>query len=97
MSGFIQFSVLGGSARPAGIMEATKDQNAVLFIKEQNALFQNLKSEVERRCAELRMLPKQSAQQSDAVGELERLALLVERGFLTRADFDMRKKAILGC
>ena len=96
MAGFIQFIIMGGNARAGGIGEATKDKNAVLFTKAQEAAFQQLKNEVARRTAELRKPQQPIAHPTSTAGELERLAGLVERGYLTREEFETRKRAILG-
>ena len=93
MNGYIQFNVLGSAARRSGITEATKDQNAVIFTKKQEPVFLQLKVAVERRCAELRASPGYS---SSTANDLEQLASLVERGFLTRAEFDAKKRVLLG-
>src|SRR5688572_1886313 len=82
MAGYIQFSLLGGLDRPGGAMEATKDENAVLFTKDQQRAFEKLKEEVEKRAAELRAAPAVTSS-TGSIDELERLAGLVERGFLS--------------
>jgi hypothetical protein len=95
MNGFIQFFIPGGMTGRGGIREATTDINAVLFNKGQEAAFQRLKSEVERLATELRKAQQQPSQPANAE-ELERLAGLVDRGYLTRDEFEAKKKAILG-
>lgn len=95
LAGYIQLSILGGQTAPGGLMEATKDKNAVLFVKKQQAAFEEMKSEIERRIA-VRQTPRTAPTEPSAAMELEKLAGLVERGFLTREEFDQRKKALLG-
>jgi len=73
MAGYIQFSIVGAVERPPGIMEATKDENAVLFEKKQEPAFQQLKRLVEDRLA--LAAPTHSGSPSVA-GDLERLAAL---------------------
>lgn len=94
-AGYIQFTLVGGIDRPGGVLEATKDENAVLFIKEQQPLFEQLKSTVEERVRRLHK-PIAAAPSGGAAEELERLAALVDRGFLTRDEFDAKKAKILG-
>ena len=94
VAGYIQFTLLGGLDRPVGAMEATKDENSVLFTKQQQPNFEALKAEVEKRMKQLRQVPQGS--DASAVNELERLASLVERGYLSREEFDAKKKIILG-
>lgn len=92
MAGYIQFSISGAVERPAGIMEATKDENAVLFEKKQQPAFQQLRTLVEDRLT--RSAPKSSPVSSIAA-DLERLGGLLERGLLTRDEFDQQKRALL--
>ena len=95
IAGYIQFTLLGGLDRPGGAMEATKDENAVLFTKEQQPNFEALKAEVEKRMQQLRQAPPTAALSASAVDELERLASLVDRGFLSREEFETKKRRIL--
>ena len=92
MAGFIQFSVVGAIDRPGGIMEATKDENAVLFERAQQPAFEELRNIVEAHLAS----PKPQPNSTASVGEeLERLASLLERGLLTRQEFDEMKRNLL--
>lgn len=92
MAGYIQFSIAGAVEPPAGIMEATKDENAVLFEKKQEPAFQQLRTLVEDRL--LRAAPTQP-QTTSVTSELERLAALFDRGLLTRDEFDQQKRGLL--
>ena len=94
MAGYIQFTIKGGIERPGGIMEATKDENAVLFEKKQQPAFEDLRKIVETAMS--RPAASQGTRSSSESEELERLANLVERGFLTREEFEMKKRALLG-
>jgi len=90
MAGLIQFTLMGGREFPGGLMEATKDENAVLFDKEQQSQFEILRDFVREN------MGRHGALRSDGADELAKLADLVEKGFLTREEFDSRKAAILG-
>lgn len=96
-AGYIQFTLVGGFDRPGGVMEATKDENAVLFVKEQQKSFEALKAEVEKRVSDLHLSSASAAVASNdgITDELERLAALVDRGFLTRDEFEIRKARLL--
>lgn len=73
-------------------MEATKDENAVLFEKSQQAGFERLRDTIRAE------IGKPSVAACDGADELTKLADLVERGFLTREEFDARKAVLLrGC
>ena len=92
MAGYIQFSISGAVERPAGIMEATKDENAVLFEKKQEPAFQKLRKLVEDQIS--RAAPTQP-QRASVTDDLERLAALFDRGLLTREEFDQQKRELL--
>ncbi|QGZ96516.1 DUF4429 domain-containing protein [Terricaulis silvestris] len=91
MAGYIQFSLLGGFDRPGGILEATKDENAVLFERSQQNTFETLRAEMERRL----VASAAPAPTGGVASELERLAGLVDRGFLSRDEFEAQKRALL--
>lgn len=93
-AGYIQFTLVGGIDRPGGVMEATKDENAVLFLKEQQPAFEAMKAEVERLAAEAHKAPV-TVSGAGLTDELERLAGLVDRGFLTREEFNAKKAQLL--
>lgn len=92
MAGYIQFSVVGAIDRPGGIMEATKDENAVLFERAQQPAFEGLRSIVEAHLSSPKLQPINLASAGE---ELERLASLLERGLLTRDEFDDMKRSLL--
>jgi hypothetical protein len=93
MAGMIQFTILGGREFRGGLMEATKDENAVLFEKKQQADFEKVRDHVQARLGQ-----KDAGSLPHSAGmaeELTKLADLVERGFLTKEEFDARKAALL--
>jgi hypothetical protein len=92
MAGYIQFSVVGAIDRPGGIMEATKDENAVLFERSQQPAFEELRRVVEQHLA----VPQPPVGGTKSVGEeLERLAGLLDRGLLSRSEFEQMKRSLL--
>lgn len=92
MAGYIQFSIAGAVERSPGIMEATMDENAVLFEKKQEPAFQQLRAMVEDR---LSRTASTQPQTTTVASDLERLAALYERGLLTRDEFDQQKRGLL--
>jgi hypothetical protein len=89
MAGMIQFTVLGGRDFRGGLMEATKDENAVLFDYDQQVEFAVLRDYVREN-----IVSQNTSATSDA-DDLLKLAELVEKGFLTREEFENRKAIIL--
>ena len=93
MAGLIQFTLLGGREFKGGMMEATKDENAVLFTKQQQPAFERLREHVQAEMAKPAASPEAPA--PTAADELAKLADLVDRGFLSRDEFDARKRDLL--
>jgi len=92
MAGCIQFSILGGREFRGGMLEATKDENAVLFERKQQPAFEALKAEIEEAQSRAASF---TASPIGVSGELEKLASLAERGFLTNEEFASQKALIL--
>ena len=94
LGGLIQFTILGGREFGGGMMEATKDENAIIFTKAQEPMFLSLKQIIEDRIASVNDVMEVS--RHSGATELVELAELVDKGFLTRSEFDARKAIILG-
>jgi Short C-terminal domain len=94
MSGYIQFSILGGVESSRGIWDATLDENTVMFTKEQSARFQELRDRIEERLSESHR--QQSATPRASVAdELSKLAELRANGILTEDEFAQQKAYVL--
>lgn len=94
-SGYIQFTILGGIESNRGIMDATKDENTVMFTHEQEGSFRRLRDAVERKVTEARQLASRPAALSVA-DELTKLAELKGKGILTDEEFAAQKAALIG-
>lgn len=93
MGGLIQFTILGGREFRGGMLEATKDENAVIFEKKQEPAFLALRDAVQQAISRGAVMDRGSS--SNPAGELSKLAELVEKGYLTRDEYDAQKRAIL--
>lgn len=93
-TGYIQFGVLGGRESRAGVWDAVKDENTVLFTKEASNDFRRLRDLVEER---IRGGPaaQSSTPQISVTEELTRLADLRDRGVLTDEEFQEQKRRLL--
>lgn len=93
---FIQV-LMGGDPPISDAEKAQSTPSCILFKKGAMAQFQQLKSEIEKRAASAR---SKSANGGNTRGseadEIAKLAELLDRGHLTQAEFDGKKKAILG-
>lgn len=94
MAGYIQFSLKGGVDRPGGVMEATKDENAVLFSKNQQSEFEDLRLAVERAIRAFKSAPP--AAQPSSLSDLDKIISMFERGLLDEAEFRAAKAKLLG-
>lgn len=98
-AGFIQFTLVGGNIRPGGVMEATKDVNAVLFNKKQQGQFEDLRSTIEFKLSNIRAARSGRTTSTIPVSvadELLKLAGLRDRGILSESEFQWQKDVLLG-
>lgn len=97
-NGFIQFAVLGGREKQGGVFAATEDENTVMLrAGEQSEIGKKVKEYVEGRILELSK-PQASTvvQQVSAADELLKFKGLLDAGVITQAEFDDKKKQLLG-
>lgn len=87
-NGFIQFSLSGSNDSKGGILDATKDENSVMFKSSQQAEFVGLKEK-------LQYLMSSENSSTSSLDELEKLANLLQKGIITQDEFDAKKKSIL--
>jgi Domain of unknown function (DUF4429)/Short C-terminal domain len=93
-NGFIQLAFSGGKESKGGLLDATKDENTVMFNRGQQAAFEALRDELNRRmAASSHSAP--AAPAADFTAQLERLARLREQGILTEEEFQAQKARIL--
>jgi hypothetical protein len=92
-NGYIQFAFAGGREAKRGIFEATQDENTVMFKASQQAAFLAIRSEIER-------LQRSGTRPAEAervnLGDIEKLGVLRDKGLITQAEFDAKKRQILG-
>lgn len=100
MRGYIQFAFRGGLEAKGGVFEAAADENTVLFTKDQQPAFLQMKAAIDQRRGELRRPAAQVGTAveppDDLVAQLERLTALHTSGALSDADFDAAKRKVLG-
>ncbi|HEX8174081.1 MAG TPA: DUF4429 domain-containing protein [Pyrinomonadaceae bacterium] len=94
-NGYIQFTFAGSGENKRGLLDATKDENTVMFKSSQQGEFQRMKAAIEQKIAELRR-PRAIVAQFSPAEELEKLASLKERGIITEEEFNIKKKQLLG-
>lgn len=95
MAGFIQFTIIGGREYRGGMMEATKDENAVFFDKNQEANFCTLRDIINQSISK-GIIPEAARNIGVSLSdELEKLSSLQERGMLSDIEFEIAKAKLL--
>lgn len=92
MSGYLQFSILGGVESRRGIWDATLDENTVMYAAEQADAFLRLRDRIEAEMAATR-LP--AAANGSVADEISKMAALHDRGILSDAEFALQKASLL--
>jgi hypothetical protein len=93
--GYIQFSFIGGSETKHGIRDAVSDENSILFAQKAESAFREAKRLIDQYREELRAPHHAAPAAPDPVEQLERLAGLLERGLLTKDEFELKKRELL--
>src|SRR5215469_1305897 len=96
-SGFIHFGYRGGFDKVSGLFDAATDENSVMFERKQTPDFVRLKKVIEDRRAEIRREQKSRTEVSTSIAdEIAKFAKLRDQVLLTSAEFEMKKKQLLG-
>lgn len=101
VNGFIQFGVPGGVERRSKFgnqtQDALKDENSVVFTKQQMPAFEELRKALDVAIAQ-QHAPQQptGAQSPSLADELAKLGQLMQQGILTQAEFEQQKARLLG-
>jgi hypothetical protein len=91
MDGYIQFTLAGGNESRGGVLAASRDENSVCF--SDNEPFERARDVIEKRIAGRATAPALMVQ--SAADQLDKLAGLVDRGLLTKEEFDEQKRVLL--
>ncbi len=100
LSGYIEFTLLGGGESKGGLLAAAKDENTFMFAgQRQNELALEIKEFVKARADELcpQVVIKEGAASApdDIPGQIKKLAELLEAGILTKEEFQAKKVELL--
>jgi len=91
-AGYLQLTLVGGSEAKGGLVQATTDENTIMFYASGNKKFEEAKQLIEQRIAAARSGAGQ--QRSDA-DELAKYAELRDKGTITEEEFQQKKKQLL--
>jgi len=92
-NGYIQFTFLGGQEAKGALFQATMDENSIMFSKSQQKSFETIKEAIEKKIS---MLENSGTKSNSNLDELEKLAMLKEKGIITEKEFNDKKKQLLG-
>ncbi|MCA1221908.1 DUF4429 domain-containing protein [Streptomyces sp. 8L] len=102
VNGFIQFSVPGGNERRSAFgsqsKSAANDENSVVFTRQQQPPFEELRAALDKAIAQQHTAPAAVAAAAPAsmADELTKLAGLRDAGVITPDDFEAGKRKLLG-
>lgn len=88
-AGYIQLTLKGGSEAKGGLLESTKDENTIHYYSKSNKDFEECKALIEER------LGDNGHKSYSSFDELEKLAELRDKGILTSAEFEAKKRQML--
>ena len=95
--GYIQFTFMGASDLRGGIMAAQQDENSVTFNRKQQKEFEQARALIDRQRAALGQ-PHEPTPQTpvSAADELAKWAGLRDQGLISDADYEAKKRQLLG-
>ena len=94
-TGYLQLILIGSSEVKGGVTGAVKDENTILFNKKENGLILELKEFIEWKIANINTGASHS-QSSSNLDEIRKLKSLLDDGIITKEEFDLKKKQLLG-
>ncbi len=98
-NGYIQFTLGGGHEGTRGLIQATKDENTVMFAqghhREFEAIRQHIEQRITQRYRQAHASPQQPAATRSIAEELRALAYLRDQRVLTEAEFEQQKARLL--
>lgn len=95
VSGYLQFTLVGGRESTGGVLAAAEDENSFMF-RGQNKLMRDIKDYIEQQRALLHAAPAVSAPSGSIADEIAKLKALHDQGVLTASEFDKAKSRLLG-
>lgn len=94
-AGRIQFSLLGGRESTGGLFAATSDENTITISAKENEKAEEIVEYIQKRIKEARQ-PKNTTSSLSVADEIIKLNDLVNMGIITKEEFDVKKKELLG-
>ncbi len=97
-AGFLRVLFPGAEHASGGAEGLARDENTVLFRGGHSEQFRKMKALIDEKVKAIRVSRSQSAvaQQASSADELMKFASLMEKGIITREEFEAKKKQLLG-
>ena len=95
MNGYIQFAFLGGREAKGALMQATQDENTIVFNVWQQDEFLKAKSLIEQLMSQPATQQVAAATVEDIPKKLEQLAQLRHAGIVSENEFNQKKAELL--
>ena len=97
LSGYIQFTLLGGNEAKGGVFQAAGDENTIMFTKKDQDEANRLKQLVEGKIREAQAGKTSPTQTVKSVAEqIREFKELLDLGAITQEEFDLKKSQLLG-
>lgn len=96
LNGFIQFGIMGGNEGHGGVFNGTQDENTVIIEEKTNDDARAIKDYIEGIILNRSKNKGTAVQQASPAEELKKFMELLDMGVISQAEFDAKKKQILG-
>lgn len=93
-NGYIQFAMSGSSESKKGILDATRDENTVMFKKQDNELVNNIKQKIEeiKTSSSHNQVVKSHTSNAE---EIMKYKQLMDQGIISQEEFNKKKSKLL--
>ena len=92
-TGYLQLILVGSQESKGGVTGAVKDENTILFSKKENGLILELKEFIEYKMSHSSNDVQRNNSELD---EIRKLKDLFDDGIISKEEFDIKKKQLLG-
>ena len=97
VNGYIQFSIKGGNESRGGAFAATSDENTIMITVQKNDEAEEVVEYINNKLAEINNRAFGNVTQAvSPAEELKKFKELLDMGIITQAEFDAKKKQLLG-
>jgi hypothetical protein len=97
LSGYLQFSVLGGNEARGGVFQAAGDENTIMFTKKEQDKAEQIKGLVEGKIRQSQVSKSAPVQMvKSAAEQIKEFKELLDMGAISQEEFDLKKSQLLG-